>query len=337
MLSECEKANINVDSICDDPLVTSIPPWKLVQPTVNLHLSSWTKLTTSSLIYQQAFLEQCSKYPGYEKIFTDGSLREDAVGAAAISEKDSKTPLMLRLPDGSSVYTAELRAILLALKRIYQSQGKKFLVVSDSLSALQAIVTRKISHPFLGDIHDLHTQLILDGKVIQFIWAPSHMGIRGNEMADQAAKEALDQPMPDWPIQAVPHLDLRKKSLCYIKKLWKDRWAGCRDNKLFQIKPSLDVPLSQAAKSRKEETILTRLRIGHTYITHGFLLRKEDPPWCHACDTVFTVKHFMSECADLIDVRNKYFGTSSFQEIVLEIPCENVCNFLKEIGIFNQI
>ena len=32
--------------------------------------------------------------------------------------------------------------------------------------------------------------------------------------------------------------------------------------------------------SRKEEVVLSRLRIGHTYFSHSYILRQEDPPEC---------------------------------------------------------
>ncbi|WP_353805435.1 RNase H family protein, partial [Acinetobacter baumannii] len=51
--------------------------------------------------------------------------------------------------------------------------------------------TRKISHPFLAELHDLHTQLVSEGKKIVFMWVPGHMGIRGNIAVDRAAKDAL--------------------------------------------------------------------------------------------------------------------------------------------------
>ena len=60
-------ANVNIDSICDDILMTDVPPWKLVNPIVNFSLTAFKKDNTSGTVYKQLYLEQCSKYDGFEK------------------------------------------------------------------------------------------------------------------------------------------------------------------------------------------------------------------------------------------------------------------------------
>jgi len=46
--------------------------------------------------------------------------------------------------------------------------------------------------PLILKILKDHSQLINGGKFITFCWIPSHVGIRGNEDADIAAKAGLD-------------------------------------------------------------------------------------------------------------------------------------------------
>ena len=67
------------------------------------------------------------------------------------------------------------------------------MIFSDSLSALQALEKLKIDHPLLIQIQDLLHKINADQKEIILMWVPRRVGIRGNEAADRAAKEALDK------------------------------------------------------------------------------------------------------------------------------------------------
>ena len=77
-------------------------------------------------------------------IYTDGSKTENAVGCAALM---GNTSLKEHLPSTSSIYTAELRAILLAFKLINKSSKEHFVICTDSLSSLMAIRNLKQDHP----------------------------------------------------------------------------------------------------------------------------------------------------------------------------------------------
>ena len=89
-------------------------------------------------------------------------LKQAGVAAAAVSTKRSRKPLTRRLPNDSSIYTAGLGAILLALKHVYcskQKQKNKKLILSDSLSSLMVIFNLKYDHPVLVQILELYIDL----------------------------------------------------------------------------------------------------------------------------------------------------------------------------------
>lgn len=48
--------------------------------------------------------------------------------------------------------------------------------------------------------------------------------------------------------------------------------------------------------NRREQAVITRLRIGHTRLTHTHLITKENPPLCNTCDTQITVEHILNIC-----------------------------------------
>ena len=111
-------------------------------------------------MYTQAFLEITSRHQNYVQIFTDGSKVDEKVAAAAVSSVAPNSPFSCRLKDHCSIYTAELQAILLALKQAYQSQESKFIIFSESLSALQALRKLKTDHPLLIQIQEFYTKLM---------------------------------------------------------------------------------------------------------------------------------------------------------------------------------
>ena len=137
---------------------------------------------------------------------TDGFKTEEGVAAAALSTKRINKPLTCRLPDDSSIYTAELRDILLALKHVYYSKEKPCLILSDSLSSLQSIFNLKYDHPVLVQILELYAETTREGREVVFIWVPGYGGIRGNSAACSAAKDALDG---DISVELIPFSDLK--------------------------------------------------------------------------------------------------------------------------------
>ena len=53
-----------------------------------------------------------SRYKNYQQIYTDGSKEDSRVGCAVVSDNHSN---MQRIPDDSSIFTAEVKAVDLAI------------------------------------------------------------------------------------------------------------------------------------------------------------------------------------------------------------------------------
>ena len=127
----------------------------------------------------------------------------------------------------ASIYTAELCAIQLALDVVNNSNEDKYIICVDSLSCLQAIEHHYIDHPLVLDVLEKYSALI--NKTVLFCWIPSHVGIRGNELADAAAKAALNETLT---IMTLPYSDFKPLVKRFIRGKWSDFWATQINNKL---------------------------------------------------------------------------------------------------------
>ena len=88
---------------------------------------------------------------------------------------------------------------------------------------------------------------------------------------------------------------------------WQFSWNNSIGNKHLDIKPTIGEYQSVVRNIRKEEVVLARLSLGHTRVTHSYLLHGEEQPQCVGCDAPFTVRHFLLECGDFAQVRNNCF------------------------------
>ena len=179
----------------------------------------------------------------------------------------SDTELSMRLPDSASIFTAEIWAIITALEEIKTASESKFIIFTDSLSCLQALLYMKLEHPLIGMAIRKCVFLNFANKDI-LCWVPSHVGIRANEKADSAAKSALDLPHAQV---GVPYTDFKHSINQYIFSTWQDDWNGAVANRLHSVKPILGDWQSSYRRCRKDEVVFVSCPY-RPYIYDSFIL-----------------------------------------------------------------
>ena len=123
-----------------------------------------------------------------------------------------------------------------------------------------------------------------------------------------------------------------------FSKKWQNSWDEEYNNKLHSIQSNLSVPWNKCYRDdRREEVVLTRCRIGHTHLTHCYLLKGEDMPQCIPCAAPLTVKHILIECVDFDIVRSRYYVADSMEDLFRSVDPTMILRFLKDIGLFFKL
>ena len=334
ILPHMEKSKIDHKKI-DDQKLQVPPPWEVPKIQFDFSLTNLKKENTSELAFNKEFSRVRQNYSNYFEAYTDGSKHDDKVGAAAHFPSHPDRPSAVRLRDTSSVFNAELEGILLALRRFktVARHRKYFVIFTDSLSATQAVREKNFKNKNIVRILNLIRSFPSQVR-ISFVWIPAHVGIRGNEIADNLAKEALSRAVD---LNYLSWSDVKSNVTTYVNRLWQEDWDGELLNKLHEILPNLRENLPRNFKNRKQEVVMCRLKIGHTWITNGYLLRREDQPFCYACDGVYTVRHILVDCSDFLWTRNRFFRVGDMYRLFREVNPLRILDYLKEIGVYRKI
>ena len=158
------------------------------------------------------------------------------------------------LPGQASIYTAELHAIQLALDVVNNSNKDKYIFCVDSLSCLEAIERQHIDHPLVLDVLEKYSALI--NITVLFCWVPRHVGVRGNELADAAAKPAPNERLT---IMTLPYSDFKHLVKRFIRGKWFDFWDT-------QIHSSLHTTI-------RSHLYNTQVLTGWGWMTHHYVSR----------------------------------------------------------------
>lgn len=241
------------------------------------------------------------------------------------------------LPNHTSVFSAEIIAIHEAIKNC-NSSGE-YAIFTDSLSALRAISNLHNNNYYASSIRN---SLIKFFPKFIIIWIPGHVSIKGNEFADCTAKQAQNSPI--FGKSNKNFNDVRKHikrqivdnnySLWNLTNLWY-KTINPNQNNIYDWIPSSN------EFSRRDLTKIIRLRLGHTKITHDYIMNKTDPPIC-SCNnkSPLNITHIFTDCPLFENDRIKFFG--NFNPLSLlsspnKLSIKQIILFLKNTKLYDKL
>jgi len=166
--------------------------------------------------------------PHYIPAYTDGSKSDSGVGSgiAIFSDNNLTATLKYRLNGRCSNNQAGQVAILKASEYIQYSKADKktVLLYTDSRITLKLLQNQKKHTHIIEQIRTKVIEMEQQDWIVEFNWIKAHAGNRGNEQADQMAKEAISSKTIEECYTRIPKSAVWRELNEQSVKQWQNEW-----------------------------------------------------------------------------------------------------------------
>lgn len=254
---------------------------------------------------------------GTVKCFTDGSRLKGRAGAGFCIIVNGTLVAEQAIPLGTypTVFQAEIMAIFAAAEKLVEYAHLGSIVIhSDSQAALMALDNSIVKATTV-----MATMIRLDElsskQTVKLSWIKAHVGIPGNEKADQLAKAGSEMISHEpEPIIPVPLRELKQSIRDETDKRWKSRWQSlpyARQSKLFWPSPSKTRTWQLMKLPRQEFGLMVQVLTGHNHWRrHQSLIDNTVSAQCRLCNKAEEdSEHLLCSCPSLLETRFSKVGT----------------------------
>jgi ribonuclease HI len=296
------------------------PPWKQIEVEVYTTMPGITDREDPGPMKRAATVARLNSFNADFTVYTDGSASAGCAmgGAAAVVTRGiAENPVVLKElkmkgAAFTSSYEEELSAATMAVEWIATADVDEFCIIvlatdSQSLCAALSGASNEVER-LLNAIGDLPCRLIWQ-------WIPSHCDVPGNDLADEAAKQATKMPGTGREVSLASSKALVRKCIPVPppeharSKLVYDKMSSSRD---------------VGVTTRHDQVLLARIRSGwdlrFAATRHRF--NSEEDPSCPRCGYESEdMEHWLLRCPGTMAAKQAIFGTSTVElDVLTEFP-----------------
>lgn len=281
------------------------------------------------------------KYKGRGRIWTDASKDRGKCGIGIFVEGQRRR-YYYRLQHNTSITSAELTAIWVAMQIVEEGQLLHYVVLTDSRSSCQMLE----SGIDTGEGETVIAEILRIAKSwrVSIQWVPSHIQVSGNDVADMLAKEGTKDGAPVFENKLL----LKDLFLEFTKQLedrtkrWYEEASQEKGKKFYAIQPTWNAQpwFTKADLKGKDVRLLNRLMSGHDYSKYWLAKMKlKDDPNCDLCDEHETAEHVILHCPRFGMQRQQYSFDCRYANLEEIFKTgnkklfEEVANFVKEMKL----
>ena len=133
-------------------------------------------------------------------------------------------------------------------------------------------------------LHNVNSQITV-------VWVPSHIGITGNERADQLDNMGSKRQHTDIDV-GVELQEMYGRVDAYINKLWQQAWNETTGRHFYNVQPDIVSRDRILFETRSAEVLAHRLRLGKCRL-NSYL---HDTGTCDSCGEAETTEHYLNNC-----------------------------------------
>ena len=292
------------------PYVSPVSPEIDLLSSIHMEMMDGERYVSDNRTKLAMFSEvKALKFGNHIEIYTDGSKLDDGSTSAGIYVPSLKVATSFKLNPQHTVLGSELFGLHKALEFIENNSHlshRHFVILTDSLSALY-IVGNTTNPSYRNITYKIQNQLLNLRHRVEFQWVRGHIGIEGNEAADRAANQGHNNIFSTLSSLSYDEVLIQIKAYFYDYwiKQWKDKVQSTQKGRFLSNhleKPKYRLWLGM--KSRLQETVSSRLRIGHVGVNnHLYRFEMSESDRCDYCGQCDTIEHFLTQCVEFGDIR----------------------------------